>query len=96
VTILISVLAAVLLKSAAPAEAQVVDLAAIKCQEFLQLKQDRIGSILMWLDGYYTADEDPVVVDFDTAKSKVERLNAYCAKHPGLNVITAAESVLAK
>jgi acid stress chaperone HdeB len=97
VTILISVLAAVLLKSAAPAaEAQAVDLAAIKCQEFLQLKQDRIGFILMWLDGYYTADEDPVVVDFDSAKSKTERLNAYCAKHPSLNVITAAESVLAK
>jgi acid stress chaperone HdeB len=96
VTILITVLAAVLLESAAPAEAQVVDLAATKCQEFLQLKQDRIGFILMWLDGYYTADEDPVVVDFDSAKSKVERLNAYCAKHPSLNVITAAESVLAK
>ena len=95
-TILISVLAAVLLKSAAPADAQVVDLAAIKCQEFLQLKQDRIGFILMWLDGYYTADEDPVVVDFDNAKTKADRLNAYCAKHPGLNVITAAESVLAK
>ena len=95
-TTLITVLAAVLLASAAPAEAQVVDLAAIKCQEFLQLKQDRIGFILMWLDGYYTADEDPVVVDFDNAKTKAERLNAYCAQHPGLNVITAAESVLAK
>ena len=95
-TILITVLAAVLLASAAPAQAQVVDLAAIKCQEFLQLKQDRIGFILMWLEGYYTADEDPVVVDFDNAKTKAEKLGAYCAQHPALNVITAAENVLTK
>ena len=45
----------------------------------------------MWLDGYFTADEDPVVVDFDIAKTKAEKLNAYCAKHPTLNLITAAE-----
>jgi acid stress chaperone HdeB len=96
VTILVSVLAAVLLTAEVPAHAQAVDLAATKCKEFLQLKQDRIVFILMWLDGYYTADEDPVVVDFDTAKAKAEKLGAYCAQHPTLNVITAAESVLAK
>jgi acid stress chaperone HdeB len=96
VTILISVLAAVWAAAAAPAHAQAVDLAAIKCKEFLEFKQDRVGFILMWLDGYYTADEDPVVVDFDSAKAKAAKLNAYCAKHPTLNVITAAESVLGK
>ena len=95
-TTLISVLAAVLLAAAAPANAQTVDLAAIKCKEFLELRQDRIGFILMWLDGYYTADEDPVVVDFDNAKTKAAKLGAYCAQHPTLNVITAAESVLGK
>ena len=95
-TILISLLAAVLLMAGAPANAQVVDLAATKCKEFLELKQDRVGFILMWLDGYYTADEDPVVVDFDNAKTKAEKLGAYCAKHPTLSVITAAESVLGK
>jgi acid stress chaperone HdeB len=95
-TILIAILAAVWAFAAAPANAQAVDLAAVKCKEFLELKPDRIGAILMWLDGYFTADEDPVVVDFDIAKTKGEKLNAYCAKHPTLNVITAAESVLGK
>jgi acid stress chaperone HdeB len=94
--IFISILAAGWALAAMPANAQAVDLAAVKCKEFLELKQDRIGSILMWLDGYFTADEDPVVVDLDIAKTKGEKLNAYCAKHPTLNVITAAESVLGK
>ncbi len=88
--------AAVMLVAAAPSGAQVVDLAAIRCKEFLELKQDRIGSILMWLDGYYTADEDPVVVDFDSAKTKAQKLGAYCAQHPTLSLIAAAESVLGK
>ena len=52
VNFLSSVLAVVLIVTAAPAHAQVVDLAATKCQEFLALKPDRIGFILMWLDGY--------------------------------------------
>ncbi|HEY6257958.1 MAG TPA: HdeA/HdeB family chaperone [Xanthobacteraceae bacterium] len=80
----------------APADAQALDLAAIKCKEFLKLSPERIGFVLMWLDGYYTADEDPVVVDFDNAKTKANKLGDYCAKHPALNVITAAESVLSK
>jgi acid stress chaperone HdeB len=96
VTILISVLAAVWAAATAPASAQAFDLAAVKCKEFLELKQDRSGPILMWLDGYFTPDEDPVVVDFDLVKTKAEKLNAYCAKHPTLNLITAAETVLGK
>jgi acid stress chaperone HdeB len=96
VGLLVSFLAAISLMAAAPAHAQVVDLAATKCKEFLELKQDRVGFILMWLDGYYTADEDPVVVDFDNAKTKAAKLGAYCAQHPTLNVITAAETVLGK
>jgi acid stress chaperone HdeB len=78
------------------AEAKIFDLAAIRCKEFLELGQDRIGSILLWLDGYYTADEDPVVVDFDRAKTKAAQLAAYCAQHPGVSLIAAAESVLGK
>jgi hypothetical protein len=94
-------LAALVLLAAASANAQVVnaqavDLGAVKCKEFLEFKQDRIGSILLWLDGYYTADEDPVVVDFDSMKKKAERLGAYCAQNPALKVITAAENVMGK
>ena len=37
--------AAVMLVAASPSGAQVVDVSAIRCKEFLELKQDRIGSI---------------------------------------------------
>jgi hypothetical protein len=93
-----------MLLAAITSDAQVVDaqrtnafdLAAIHCKDFLQLSQDRIGSILLWLDGYYTADEDPVVVDFDRAKTKAAQLASYCAQHPGVSLIAAAENVLGK
>jgi hypothetical protein len=78
------------------ADGKIFDLAAIRCKEFLTLGQDRIGSILLWLDGYYTADEDPVVVDFDRAQTKAAQLAAYCAQHPGISLIAAAEYVLGK
>ena len=96
VTALVAAVLAAAAIVAGAANAQVVDLSTIKCREFIELPKETATAITMWLDGYYTADEDPVVLDFDHAKTKVEKLGAYCAQHPNLNVITAAESVLGK
>jgi acid stress chaperone HdeB len=50
----------------------------------------------MWLDGYYTDEEDPAVVDFDKLKGKAEKLGAYCAANPKMGLMTAAENVMGK
>ena len=86
----------VLLLAEPPAHAQVVDLAATKCKEFLELKQDRVGFILMWLDGYYTDEEDAAVLEPDKLKSKAEKLATFCAQNPKLGLMMAAEGVMAK
>src|SRR5436309_9543113 len=43
---------------AAPASAQTVDLATIKCKEFIESGKDNIGVIAMWLHGYYAGKAD--------------------------------------
>jgi acid stress chaperone HdeB len=89
-----ALLAALLL--AAPARAQVVDLSTITCKDFLASGKDNIGSIMMWLDGYYTDDDGPAVVNFDKMKEKGAKLGEYCAKNPTIGLITAAEQFLGK
>ena len=93
-------LAAVLLSAllmTAPASAQVIDLSTIKCKEFFESgNKDAIFAIIMWLDGYYSEDDDPPVVNFDKMKTKAEKLGTYCGSNPTHGLITAAEEVLSK
>jgi acid stress chaperone HdeB len=48
----------------------------------------------MWLDGYFTGEDDPAVVDFDKMKQKGVKLGEYCAKNPTHGLLTAAEDVM--
>jgi len=89
-----ALLAALLL--AAPARAQVVDLSTITCKDFLASGKDNIGFIMMWLDGYYTEDDGPAVVNFDKMKEKGAKLAEYCTKNPTVGLATAAEQFMGK
>ena len=91
-----AVLVAAALFAAEAANAQAVDLSKIKCKEFIELPKETANAITMWLDGYFTDEEDPAVVDFDKLKAMAEKLGAFCAQNPKMGLITAAESVMVK
>src|SRR5262245_53916500 len=94
---LASVLAAALLASASvPVHAQQLDLSTVKCKEFLASGKDNIGFILMWLEGYYSDEKAPPIVDFDKMKTNGGKLGEYCAKNSDHSLITAADAVLVK
>jgi acid stress chaperone HdeB len=89
-------MAVMLLVTAGPASGQAVDLAKLKCREFIELPKDTIVTVTIWLDGYYTDEEDAAVFEADKLKVKAEKLAAFCAQNPKLGLMTAAESVMAK
>jgi hypothetical protein len=89
VRIVILVAAMLCISGAAPA--QQVDISKLKCREFIDLPKDVITNVTIWLEGYYTDEEDPAVVDFSKIKNKADKLVAYCAQNPRLRVMTAAE-----
>jgi len=86
--------AAVLFTEAA--NAQAVDLSKIKCKDFIELPKETAYAITVWLDGYFTDEEDPAVVDFDKLKAMAERVGAFCAQNPKMGLMGAAESVMVK
>jgi acid stress chaperone HdeB len=92
----VTALVAAVLVAAAAANAQVVDLSTIKCREFIELPKETANAITMWLDGYFTDEEDPAVVDLDKLKGKADKLGAFCAANPKMSLMTAAENVMAK
>ena len=81
-----------------PAEAQKqqFDLSTVTCKQFLEYSKDNMSLMLMWLDGYYSEDDAPPIVDFDKMTENSKKLGEYCGKNPGHSVITAADKTLAK
>jgi len=91
-----AILVATALLAAASADAQVVDLSTIKCKDFVELPKETVNAVTMWLDGYFTDEEDPAVVDLDKMRGKAEKLGAFCAANPKMSLMTAAENAMAK
>jgi acid stress chaperone HdeB len=91
-----AVLIAVTFLVAGPANGQTINLATMKCKDFIELSKDTIATLTVWLDGYYTDEEDAAVLEPDKLKSKAEKLSAFCAQNPKLGLMMAAEGVMAK
>ena len=87
---------AVMLLAPLPAKAEKLDLSTITCKKFLEYSKENIGLLLTWLEGYYSADEDDPVIDFDKMASNGKKLGAACATEPDLGLITAAEKIYSK
>ena len=87
---------AALVTAVGPANGQTIDLATLKCKDFIELSKETITTLTVWLDGYYTDEEDAAVFEPDKLKTKAEKLTAFCAQNPKMGLMTAAESVMAK
>lgn len=93
---LLAVTAAALLWACAPAQAQRLDVSTVKCKEFLAGTTENIAFIMMWLQGYYSAEDASPIIDFDKMKADGIKIAEYCAKHPDDSLITAADETIAQ
>jgi acid stress chaperone HdeB len=84
------------LLGAAPASAQKIDVATIKCEDFIKSGKDTIGNLMMWLSGYYTGEDDDAIIDFDKMAADGQKLGAVCAQNPTISLLTAAERIMSK
>ena len=75
---------------------QTINLSMLKCKDFIELPKETIASLTVWLDGYYTDEEDAALFEPDKLKAKTEKLTAFCAQNPKIGVMAAAEGVMAK
>jgi acid stress chaperone HdeB len=82
--------------SGSQARAEKIDFSTTTCKQFLEGHKDRTGIILAWLDGYYREEDDPPIFDTDKFEANAKKLAAYCAAHPTVGLITAADELFAK
>jgi hypothetical protein len=76
------------------AHAQDLDFSKIKCKDFIAAPKDQIGTILTWLEGYYTKENAPPILYVDKLMKDAEKLGAYCRAHGDDDIIKAADTVM--
>jgi acid stress chaperone HdeB len=81
--------------SSATAFASDIDLSTLTCSKFQHSDDETIKLILTWLDGYYKDQDDPPVIETDQFVDNAKKLGEYCAAHPDVGLITAADKLFA-
>jgi acid stress chaperone HdeB len=89
-----ALLTAVAMFSAAPAQAVVLDLSTMSCKQFVDSGPDEIKMVLTWMDGWYKGDSDDAIIDTEVFVENAKKFGTYCAAHPTISIVTAAEKVL--
>jgi hypothetical protein len=79
---------------AVPASAQDLDFSKITCKEFISAPKDEITTILVWLEGFYTKENDPPIMYAEKTKKDAKSLSDYCNAHADDDVIKAADAVM--
>jgi len=80
----------------ATARAERLDLATVKCKEFIGSGADNIARTMMWLEGYYSEENASPIIDFDKMKNDEAKIRDYCTTNPNDSLITAAEKLMSK
>jgi len=76
------------------AEESRIEMSKLTCKQFAAYDKDNMSIIMMWLEGYYTKEDEDVVIDFGKTAGDTPRLIVYCGDHPDDDIIKAADEVL--
>jgi len=93
-----TILAAALLLTVKPvlAEDSKIDMSKPTCSQFTAYDKDKMSIIMMWLEGYYTEEDDDAVIDFGKMAGDTAHLLVYCGDHPDTDIIAASDEVMGK
>jgi acid stress chaperone HdeB len=82
------------LVAASAASAEDLDFSKIKCKDFITAPKDQIGTILAWLEGYYTKENAKPILYTDKVVKDAQKLAEYCSAHGDDDIIKAADKVM--
>jgi hypothetical protein len=90
----VTLIVAVTLAATSSAFAEDIDFSKLKCKDFVSAPKDQIGTILVWLEGYYTKENAPPILYTGKMMKDAEKLGEYCHAHGEDDIIKAADKVM--
>ena len=73
--------------------AQKFDLDRISCRELLNTDKQNMTYLIVWLRGFRTEADEPLILDLDRLQADADRMTAFCTQNPDMKVFTAADKV---
>jgi len=97
-TLYAAIISAALLPTmtAALAEDSKIEMSKLTCAQFAAYNKDNMSIIMMWLEGYYTEEDDDAVIDFGKMAGDTAQLLIYCGDNPDTDIISASDEVMDK
>jgi HdeA/HdeB family len=88
--------AAALLLCAKPALAadSSLDVSELTCAQFMKYDDNNKGLIMMWLEGYYTEEDEPATIDFGKMASHLAKLLIACQADPSKKVLDLTDDAM--
>ena len=80
--------------TAALSEDSKIEMSKLTCAQFAAYDKENMATMMMWLEGYYTKEDDDAVIDFGKMAGDMARLLIYCGGHPETDIITASDEVM--
>ncbi len=94
--IMAAVAAAFLCAPAAGFAGPDIDVAKIKCKDFLSQKENEIGQMLLWIDGYMSAKSNNTTMSDAWMEKLGKHMGTYCAKNGDKTIMDAMEAMPAE
>jgi acid stress chaperone HdeB len=93
-----TLIAAAALVCAKPALAadNTLEVSELTCDQFMKYDDDNKGLIMMWLEGYYTEDEDNPTIDFGKMASHLAKLLIACQSDPTQKVLDLTDDAMSE
>lgn len=85
--------AALLCAPMAALASEETDMAKISCKEFLAQDKEKIGMMLVWIDGYMSAKSDNTVMSSAWMEKLGTHMGTYCGKNPGKTIMDAINAM---
>jgi|PlaIllAssembly_1097288.scaffolds.fasta_scaffold2326208_1 acid stress chaperone HdeB len=92
-TLLVSALAFSSTVFAKKEQALKYDMKELSCKELIEMDEETMGIMLMWLDGYLSGITGDTKFDSDQFGSFAGSLGEHCAKNPADKVVDASHKL---
>ena len=92
----VAVFAAGLVFAPLAAQAEVVDVATVKCSELSSMADEEGAFLFTWLLGYQGGVNGVTTMDIDEMEAIGQKIGEYCAENPEAGVLSAATEVMAE
>ena len=80
-------------KNAPKPSKDAVDVSTLKCSVVKSEMDNQTAASILWLAGWYAANDNDTSFDFDDLGSKMKSFGEYCAKNPNKGFNSAARAV---